>query len=372
MENRIQPTRPELPPFEEYTNEIRDIFTTGIMTNNGPKLAEFQNGLKKRMGCDNVELFVNGHAALSLGIASMGLPKGGEVLTSPFTFVSTTNAIVQNDLVPVFCDIDKTYNISIESIERNITEKTCAIITPHIFGIPCHVKEIEEISKRHGLKVIYDGAQAFGTKVDGRDIAVFGDGTMFSLHAIKVFNSIEGGIFCFKNGALGKFLTENRNFGICTDDKLDAEYAGINAKMDEFRAAMGIVNLRYADETIKKRKELAKHYSQRLSDVEGVITYDYEENIDYNYAYYPILIDKDELGVGRDDIHKGLDKRGIGSRILYGRLTCDYRSFASRGYKQDVSFARDITNRCLDLPLYSTLKESDIDRIVDAIKEIAR
>jgi len=367
----IKPTKPELPEFEEYIEEVRDIFGSGILTNDGPKLQLFRNQLKGRMRCRNVEIFANGHLALFLGIKSMGLPEGGEVLTSPFTFISTTNAIIQSGLIPLFCDVDETYNISIESMKKNLTSKTCAVITPHIFGIPCHVDEIGDFARNYGLKVIYDGAQAFGTRVKGRDIATYGDGTMFSMHAIKVFNSIEGGLFCYKDDTYSRQLVESRNFGISFEDKMDAEYVGINAKMDEFRAAMGLVNLRHVDEVIAKRKELADYYIEKLSDISGVVTYDYDKKIEYNYAYFPVKINAPLFGRNRDELFDTLSQNGIGSRKLYSRLTCDYQSVRRRGYKNDVPYARELASRCLDLPIYSTLGREDLDYITDVIKDIS-
>lgn len=369
---QIQATRPELPPYEAYTNEIRDIFETGHLTNNGIKLQKLREMLIERIGCENAELFVNGHAALVLAIEALGLPEGGEVLTSPFTFASTTNAIVQCKLEPVFCDIDDTYNISVESIHRNITEKTCAIVAPHIFGIPCAVNQIAEIAKQHNLKVVYDAAQAFGTKIDGIDIGCFGDVTMFSMHAIKVFNSVEGGLLTFRNFGLKERLEAARNFGFPQSDKENALLCGINAKMDEFRAAMGIVNLPYVDTNIGKRKRLAEKYADALSHIPGVTTYPYEGHISYNYAYFPVRIDQNAFGITRDELHKKLADRGIGTRKLYSTLTCDFKSFSDNAYRQDVSYARVLSDKSLDLPLYSALTESEIDYIAKAMEEARR
>ena len=184
----IKPTQPAMPSYESYIAEIKDIWETKALTNNGPKVQKFKAKLEQFLGVKNVDLFTNGHSALYLALKAFDLR--GEVITSPFTFVSTTNAIVQNGLTPVFCDIDDSYNIDSNKIEELITEKTCAIVTPHIFGIPCEVQKIQEIAGKYSLKVIYDGAQAFGTKIGDKHIGYFGDATMFSFHAIKVFNSI--------------------------------------------------------------------------------------------------------------------------------------------------------------------------------------
>ena len=225
----IKATKPVMPLFEDYVNEIRSIWDTGILTNNGEKVQRFSEKLKTYLDCENIDLFVNGHSALYLAIKVMDLE--GEVITSPFTFVSTTNAIVQNGLTPVFGDIDENYNLDPNSIEDLITEKTSAIITPHIFGIPCDVKSIEEIAKKYNLKVIYDAAQAFGTKINGKSIAHYGDATMFSFHAIKVFNSIEGGAVVYRTSKLKEKFELYRNFGISYGETNDVLVSGINAKM---------------------------------------------------------------------------------------------------------------------------------------------
>lgn len=370
MEKMVKATKPEMGSYEAYIEEIKSIWETGSMTNNGSKVQMFREKLKLYTNCQNIDLFVNGHAALVLGLKILELPIGGEVLTSPFTFVSTTNAIVQNGLVPVFCDIDSTYNIDINSIKRNITEKTCAIATPHIFGIPCHVEEIEKIAKQHNLKVIYDGAQAFGTKVNGKNIAEYGDVTMFSFHAIKVFNAIEGGALVYKNKGLQEKLELNRNFGIEYGQKNDVVVDGINAKMTEFSAAMGLTNLPRINEVIKRRKELAEYYVECFADIPGIYFYSYEKHIDYNYAYFPIIVDLKECAITRDEMWEELKKYGIETRKLYDTLTCDFSYYKDKGYKRDVEYATEITKKCLDFPMYSELKEEDIEYIAMCLKNI--
>lgn len=370
MKKIIKATKPEMGSYEAYIEEIKSIWEEGSMTNNGPKVQQFREKLKLYTNCENVDLFVNGHSALFLALKVMELPKAGEVLTSPFTFVSTINAIIQNGLVPVFCDIDSTYNIDIDSIKRNITEKTCAIVAPHIFGIPCHVVEIEEIAKQHNIKVIYDGAQAFGTKVNGKNIAEYGDATMFSFHAIKIFNAVEGGALVYRNKELQEKLELNRNFGIEYGLVNDVVTDGINAKMTEFSAAMGLINLPRLDEVIKRRKELAECYKKYFADIPGINLYPYEEHIDYNYAYFPIIIDSKECGKTRDEIWQELKKNGIETRKLYDTLTCDFSYFKNKEYKRDVEYATEVTKKCLDFPMYSELKEEDIEYISVCLKKI--
>ena len=338
MQKEIKATQPALIDIEAYIEEIKSIWDTKIMTNNGEKVSKFRQMLKDYTGCSNIDLFVNGHSALMLAIRALELQ--GEVITSPFTFVSTTNAIVQNGLTPVFGDIDDSYNLAPDSIEKLITDKTCAIITPHIFGIPCNVGEIERIAGKYHLKVIYDGAQAFGTKIRGSSVAKYGDMTMFSFHAIKVFNSIEGGAIVYKDEEFHRLFELYRNFGISYDEKNgnDVEVAGINAKMNEFQAAMGIVNFAEIDSEIVKRKLLAEQYCSCLRDIPGIWTYPYDKDIDYNYSYFPIRI-TEEYGVSRDELWLKLKERGIGTRKLYDKLTCDYSCYRQAGYERDTEYA---------------------------------
>lgn len=362
----IKPTQPVLPEMEEYVKEISSIWDTGIMTNNGEKVDKFKQMLLAYTKCNDMDLFVNGHSALMIAIKALELK--GEVITSPFTFVSTTNAIVQNGLTPVFADIDSSYNLSTCSIEEMITDKTCAIITPHIFGIPCDVKKIKQIAEEHSLKVIYDGAQAFGTKIGGTDISCFGDITMFSFHAIKVFNSIEGGGLAYGDAELHKSFELLRNFGISYGEiESDVEEIGINAKMNEFQAAMGIVNLSGLDAEIKKRKRLAGIYCECLKDVRGIETYAYKDDVDYNYAYFPIKV-TNEYGITRDELWKRLKDRGIGTRKLYNKLTCDYKCYKNAGYVRKTEFADEVKNVALDLPIYGTLTEDDVCYICETIE----
>lgn len=365
----IQATKPVLPTYEAYIEEIRDIWETGQMTNNGPKLKKLREQLLERIGCSNLELFVNGHSALLLAIKTLDLK--GEIITSPFTFISTTNAIVQSGCTPVFCDIDESYNINCQKIEGLINKNTSAIVAPHIFGIPCDVKEIERIAKRHQLKVIYDGAQAFGTQVDGQDIGQFGDITMFSLHAIKVFNAIEGGIVTYKNELLTPKFEKIRNFGISYESGTnDVEFFGMNAKMDEFRAAMGLLNYNGIDDEISKRKEIAKLYCSLLSEIPGIETFPYSENVSYNCAYFPIRI-CEEYGKTRDELWNYLSGQGIGTRKLYDKLITDYSAYRKYSHNNETPYADYVKNICLDLPIYGTLSLDDVTIVCNRIKKFA-
>lgn len=372
MQRIIKATKPEMASFEAYAEEIQSIWSEGCMTNNGPKVRKLREEIASYLKCSNIDLLVNGHTALLIALKVLELPQGGEVLTSPFTFVSTTNAIVQSGLEPVFCDIDDTYNIDLQSIKRNITNKTCAIVTPHIFGIPCHVEEIEKIATEYGLKVIYDGAQAFGTKINGKSVASYGDMTMFSFHAIKIFNAIEGGALVYRDESLREKLEVNRNFGITYGEINDVITDGINAKMTEFSAAMGLVNLPEVDYTIARRKELAEYYKEVFSSVPGISTYSYEECIDYNYAYFPVRIDSKKYGKTRDEVWLRLKECGVETRKLYDRLTCDFSYYKNKSYRRDVRYAKEMTGKCLDFPMYSSLEKEEIEYIGKCLRELRK
>lgn len=366
----IKAIRPVMPKWSSYIQEIQSVWETGIMTNNGGKVKKFRKMLSEYLHCPNVDLFVNGHSALLIAIKLLGLK--GEVITSPFTFISTTNAIVQSGLKPVFGDIDETYNLNPDGIEELITSNTSAIVTPHIFGIPCDVKKINKIAQKYGLKVIYDGAQAFGTKVHGKPICMYGDMTMFSFHATKVFNSIEGGALVYQDQTLHKQLELYRNFGVLYgEESNDVLVCGINAKMNEFQAAMGIVNLPLHDCEVAKRKKLAEVYCNCLSGIEGIETYAYREDIDYNYAYFPIKV-TEEYGMTRNELWRKLRERGVETRKLYDRLTCDYSYYKNKDYIRRTKCADELKNITLDLPIYGNLMPEEIVYICEAIKGLGR
>lgn len=364
----IKATRPVMPEFDQYVQEIRSIWESGSMTNNGEKVRKFRDMLGECLENPNVDVFVNGHSALLLAIRAMGLK--GEVITSPFTFTSTTNAIIQSGLMPVFGDIDQSYNLDPDEIEELITDRTSAIITPHIFGIPCDVDKIGKIAKRHNLKVIYDGAQAFGTKVHGKAISMYGDMTMFSFHAIKVFNTIEGGAVVYQDASLREKFELYRNFGVSYGaEGNDVMVCGMNAKMNEFQAAMGIVNLPLHDREVRKRKVLAQVYCECLKDVPGINTYPYDSEIDYNYAYFPIKV-TEEYGLTRDALWKRLKEQKIETRKLYDRLTCDYSWYKDRGYVKRTTYADKVKDITLDLPMYGSLSKEEVCYICECIRRI--
>lgn len=362
----INVTRSSMPDFEEYCEEIKELWTSHWLTNMGTKHEQLEVELERYLGIPHVVLYTNGHLALENVIAAMGLPKGGEVITTPFTFASTTHAIVRNGLTPVFCDInERDYTIDVSKIEDLITEKTCAIVPVHVYGNVCGVEAIDKIAKKYQLKIIYDAAHAFGVQYKGVGVANFGDASMFSFHATKVFNTIEGGAVTFSNNALEQILNDMKNFGIRGPEEV--AYVGGNAKMNEFQAAMGICNLRHVDEEIKKRKKIVEYYRNRLSGVEGIrLCYD-QPDVKPNYAYFPIVFDGYQYT--REQVYEKLEKEDIIARKYFFPLTNSfdcYKDLPTAGTEK-TPVAAHIADRVLTLPLYADLSIDDVERICEII-----
>lgn len=358
----IQVTRSSMPEFEEYMEEIKDIWDTHWLTNMGVKHKELEAELLTYLDTPKITLFTNGHLALECVIAALNLT--GEVITTPFTFASTTHAIVRNGLEPVFCDINhEDYTIDTDKLESLITEKTSAIIPVHVYGNICNIKEIERIAKKHNLKVIYDAAHTFGITVDGIGIANFGDASMFSFHATKVFNTIEGGAVAFKDEKLSKILYDIKNFGITGPESVG--YVGGNSKMNEFQAAMGICNIRHVDREIEKRKVVVERYVERLSNINGIKLCKPKIGVKSNYAYFPVVFDGYKLN--RDEIYESLKEQNIIARKYFYPLTNNLECYKGKYNVEKTPVANYISNRVLTLPLYADLALEDVDRICDII-----
>lgn len=359
----INVTRSSMPEFEEYCEEIRGLWDSRWLTNMGVKHKQFQANLIDYLGVSHIDLFSNGHMALEMAIQAMNLT--GEVITSPFTFASTTHAIVRNGLTPVFCDIDaNTYTIDVNKIEALITDKTCAIIPVHVYGNICDVEAIDRIAKKHNLKVIYDAAHAFAVKYNGIGVGNFGDASMFSFHATKVFHSIEGGAVCFHNDEYGLDLYRLKNFGIRGPEKVDA--VGANAKMNEFAASMGICNLRHLDGEIAKRKAVVERYRERLSCIDGIKLNAVQENVQSNYAYFPVVFDGYKYT--RDEICERLKKYDIIARKYFYPITNAFDCYKDKhNAKEETPIAYDVSLKVVTLPLYADLSLSDVDKICDII-----
>lgn len=362
----INVTRSSMPSYEEYCEEIRDLWDSRWLTNMGVKHRKLEDALRDYLGADHVVLHTNGHLALESVIRAMDFPAGAEVITTPFTFVSTTHAIAANDLMPVFCDVnDRDYTMDVTKIEALITEKTVAIVPVHVYGNLCDVEAIDRIAKKHGLKVIYDAAHAFGARYKGISSACFGDASMFSFHATKVFNTIEGGAVCLKDDMLEQKLTQLRNFGFASQE--DCVYVGGNSKMNEFQAAMGLCNLRHVDGEIARRGAAVERYRSRLSGVEGIRLCDDQPEVTANYAYFPVVFDGYKYD--RDQVFARLAEQGITARKYFYPLTNDFACYRNlpTGNSEKTPVARYIADRVLTLPLYADLSREDVDRICDII-----
>ena len=360
----INVTRSSMPEFEEYCEEIRDIWDSRWLTNMGTKHRELQAGLEEYLDAEHVTLFTNGHLALENLIEALELH--GEIITTPFTFASTTHAILRCGCTPVFCDINPAdYTIDADKLEALITDKTVAILPVHVYGNLCDTERIDAIAKAHGLKVIYDAAHAFGVKKNGVSSANFGEASMFSFHATKVFHTIEGGAVCCKDDKLVERLNDLKNFGIHGPESVP--FVGGNAKMNEFCAAMGICNLRHIDGEIAKRKLVAERYNARLSGVAGITLNRAQPGVTPNYAYYPVVFDGYKYT--RDEVFTRLGDNGIVARKYFYPITNSFECFDGKpGFDPDATpIAKHIAASVLTLPMFADLPLNEVDRICDII-----
>lgn len=363
---KILVTCSSLPPFDEYINEIRSIWDTHWLTNMGAKHQELQRFLKDYLKVSNIDLLTNGHMALELSMQALKL--SGEVITTPFTFASTTHAIVRNGLKPVFCDINPVdFTMDVGKIESLITDRTTAIAPVHVYGNVCDVEAIETIAKKYGLKVIYDAAHAFGVEYKGRGIASYGDVSCFSFHATKVFNTIEGGAVCYSDDLkdFGMDLYRLKNFGIRGPECVDA--VGANAKMNEFCAAMGLCNLRHVDEEIAKRRKIVETYRSYFEGVKGLQLNPVQKDVKQNYAYFPVVFDEKQFGTTRNEVMEALAREGIGARKYFYPLTNTFECFHGEFDVNETPTALHISKRVLTLPLYADLAVEDAERIAKIV-----
>lgn len=362
MKNRINISRPSAPPVEEFTAEIADIWDSRMFTNVGKKHARLEQELCEYLGTQNVSLFSSGHSALEAALQILNLK--GEVITTPFTFASTPLAIIRNRLTPVFCDINENnYCMNADLIENLITDKTCAIVPVHLFGNICDVDKIEEISRKYNIPVVYDAAQAFGIKKKGKYISDYGDISMYSFHATKVFHTIEGGCLVYKNNELKKVFSEIRNFGIC-DEKIIR--IGANFKMSEIHAAMGLCNLHRLNEYINNRKICAKRYDELLSGRKGLYFNQLQDNVKTNYVYYPLRVVENEYGQSRDKLFEKLARNNINARKYYP-LVSQFAIYNDRYNLSETPVASYIEKQLIILPLYSDMAIENVEEVCKVI-----
>ena len=360
----INVTRSSMPDFAEYCEEIRELWDSRWLTNMGVKHKTLEAELQKLLGCDYLTLFTNGHLALENVIEAFRLQ--GEIITTPFTFASTTHAIVRCGCTPVFCDIDPvSYTIDPNKVEALITDKTVAILPIHVYGNLCDTDALSMIAKQHGLRLIYDAAHSFGVKKNGVSSACFGDASMFSFHATKVFHTIEGGALCYSDDSLRRKISDLKNFGIHGPE--DVPFVGGNAKMNEFCAAMGLCELRHLDEWIAQRREVVEHYRARLEGIEGLKLNAPQPGVESNYAYFPVVFDGYKYN--RDEVFERLGAQNIVARKYFYPITNSFECYRGRpGFDPELTpVAKYMGDRVLTLPLYPELAHEDVDRICDII-----
>jgi len=349
---KIFVTKSFLPPIKEYEKYLKLIWKNGQLTNQGPLLLDFEKKIKKYLKVKNFHFTTNGTIAIQLALNSLDITEG-EIITTPFTYVATTSAILWERCTPVFVDIDpKTLCIDADKIEKFITKKTKAILAVHVFGYPCNIEKIESIAKKHNLKVVYDGAHAFGCKYKNKSLLEFGDVSICSFHATKVFHTIEGGCLITKDNKTNKKIELIKRFGHNQDNHI---MLGINAKASEFQAAMGLCNLNYLNKIIKSRKKISETYDKFLKKY--ITRPIVPKNLEYNYAYYPAIFKNEKQTLS---VIKALNNEDIYPR-RYFCPSLNKLSYLDK--KQECPISEDISLRILCLPLYVGLNVTDIDKI---------
>ena len=359
-------TRPVLPPIKLVKKKIKEIWNSKWLTNMGSQHKTLETELLNYLDVNYLSLFCNGTLALELAIEALNLT--GEVITTPFTFPATANSLYRKKIKPIFCDIKHDdFNIDEKQIEDLITPKTSSIMPVHVFGNPCEIEKIEKIASENDLKLIYDAAHCFGVKYKNIGIGNFGDISMFSFHATKIFHTLEGGALTYNNNELKENLYLLKNFGIKNEEKV--VIAGTNAKMNELQAAVGLLNLELVADEINKRKTLTNIYKENLKDVKGIIYLDEKRDVEYNYQYFPILIDENEFSFNRDQLFNYLRRYNIFARKYFYPLCTDY-AFFKKDNNPQLPIATKISNRILCLPLYGELTQDEINKICEILLNI--
>ncbi len=370
FEKPIFVTKPFLPPIEEYTEGLKEIWNNQWLTNRGPLLKRYEKILSDYFDAKNVCLFNNGTLALQIGLQGMGI--SGEVITTPFTFVATSHALYWNKIRPIFVDIEPDhYTIDPKAVEAAITPWTTAILAVHVYGYPCQLDALADIARRHKLRLIYDAAHAFGVTVDGKSICHYGDMSMFSFHATKLYHSIEGGMLTFREDGLKTTFDYLKNFGF--KNETEVVMPGTNAKMNEFQALMGMQILKHLDGIIERSRKIDTIYREQLKDIPGIkFPTPQPSDVSYNYAYEPVEVIKNEFGISRDALYNKLKEYNVYCRRYFSPLICDYACYQSVAVKDPLFVARNVTKRILTLPIYDTLSISEVNAICDVIKEIQK
>lgn len=368
FESPIYVTKPFLPPIEEFAEGLQEIWNTHWLTNYGPIVQRFEKKLAEYFQTENICLFNNG--TLALQIALQGMEISGEVITTPFTFVATTHALFWNKIRPVFCDIEPDYfTLDPDKVEELITPWTTAILAVHVFGYPCRLEKLQRIAKKHNLQLIYDAAHAFGVRVNGKPITKFGDLSMLSFHATKLFHSFEGGALTFQEAMLKSKFNYLKNFGF--KNEVEVVMPGTNAKMTEVQALMGNQIMQYIDKLIHKGKAIDDVYRTRLSNIPGIKFCDrFSEEIQYNYAYVPVLIFEEDFGLSRDVLYDKLKEYNVFARRYFYPIIPDYACYRNVSINSSLEIARYVSDKILTLPTYYDLELDDVNRICDFVIKI--
>lgn len=364
-------TRPIVPDLDKYRERLESVWEKKWFTNNGEQHQILEKKVQQYLGVPNISLFNNGTIALITACRSLRL--SGEVITTPFTFAATPHVLTWNNIRPIFCDIEeKSFNIDADKLESLITSDTTGIMPVHVFGMPCDTGKIQKIADEYGLKIIYDAAHAFGTKVDNTGIGNFGDITMFSFHSTKQFHTAEGGALAFNDPSLKKRVDLLKNFGIKSEDEVIM--AGINGKMNELQAALGLEVLEYLEEEREKRKRLFEHYREYLKKINGVICPETGRNVYSNYQYLVIRIEKEKFGKSRDEVHEKFKRYNIFTRKYFYPLCSDYACYKQlpSSSQNNLQVANKIIHEVLCLPLYGDLQLDDIKKICAILSSFSK
>lgn len=367
MKNPIYVTQPALPPFEEFTEYLKQIWENKILTNNGPFHQQFEQELAKYLGVKYISVFANGTLALITALQALRIT--GEVITTPFSFVATTHSLWWNNIKPVFADIEPdTFNLSPEKVEAAITPLTTAIMPVHVYGNPCNLDAFQRIADTYGLKLIYDAAHAFGVKVNGKSVVSYGDLSILSFHATKVFNTIEGGAIVCPDEKTKKRIDYLKNFGFA--DETTVVEPGINAKMNELQAAYGLLQLNYVDKYISSRKVIADIYREQLRGVKGLRFLDEISGIRHNYAYFPILVEAYEYGRTRDELYENLKQHNIYARRYFYPLISQFPTYRglTSAKSSNLLVAEKVAEQVICLPIYPTLNLEIVVSICQLLK----
>lgn len=369
MDKQILVTSPLLPDLQEFNKYLQQIWDSKWLTNNGSFHQQFEKALAEYLGVEYISVFTNGTLPLITALQALGLTKG-EVITTPYSFVATSHSIWWNGLTPVFVDVEpSTGNIDPEKIEEAITENTVAIMPVHVYGQPCDAERIDAIAKKHNLKVIYDAAHAFGVTKDGESILKWGDLSTLSFHATKVYGTIEGGALICHSAEMKHQIDNLKNFGF--RGEVTVEAPGINGKMDEVRAAFGLLNLKQVDSAIAKRHEVALRYREVIDQIEGLSYLQEQPNIRYNYGYFPIFVDEAQYGKSRDALYEKMKEANVfGRRYFYPLITTftPYRDYPSAALS-NLPVASKMADEVICLPMHHDLSAEDVERVINCIKK---